>query len=223
MAGDRLDELSMAMRVAREFREGMYVNLGVGIPTLASSFVPPGMEVILHSENGMLGFGPLVEDAAHADIFLINASVQPVSPRPGMCFFAHEESFAMIRGGRIDITVLGALEVAENGDLANYQLPGKVCGSFGGGQDLAFCARKVIAVMTHRTKDDRPKIVQRVTLPLTAPRAVDRVVTDIAVIDVTPAGLLLREYVPGWTPEEIQALTAAPLRIADDLQPMTLA
>src|SRR5437867_118283 len=126
MSPDRLDEATMAMRAAREFEDGMIVNLGVGMPTLASSYIPPGREIIFHSENGVLGFGPIIEDRSQADIFLVNASVQPVSRLPGMCFLSHEESFAIIRGGHIDISVLGALQVAENGDLANYQLPGKV-------------------------------------------------------------------------------------------------
>lgn len=222
MPAERLDEMTMAMRAAREFEDGMVVNLGVGIPTLASSFVAPDREVIFHSENGVLGFGAIVEDPEKASLYLVNASVQPVSPLPGMCFVAHEEAFAMIRGGHVDVTVLGALEVAENGDLANYHLPGKVTGSFGGGQDLAFCAKKVITVMTHRTKDDRPKVVRKVTLPLTAPRAVDRIITDIAVIDVTERGLLLREHAPGWTAEDIQSLTDAPLTVAEDFAEMSL-
>jgi 3-oxoacid CoA-transferase B subunit len=221
--GEFLDEMSMAMRAAREFEEGMVINLGVGIPTLASSFLPPEKEIILHSENGVLGFGAVVEDPNEADIYLINASVQPVSRRPGMCFVSHEESFAIIRSGRVDVSILGALEVAENGDLANYHLPGKVAGSFGGGQDLAFRAKKLIALMTHTTKDGRPKIVNKVTLPLTAPGVVKRIITNVAVIDVTPAGLVLREYVPGWTPEEVQAITQPKLIIPDDVEYMTLA
>ncbi|HWO93155.1 MAG TPA: 3-oxoacid CoA-transferase subunit B [Dehalococcoidia bacterium] len=223
MPGEKLDEVTMAMRAAREFEDGMLVNLGVGIPTLASSYVLPGREVIFHSENGVIGFGPLVEDPSQADPYLINASVQPVSPLPGMCFVSHEEAFAMIRGGHVDLTVLGALQVAENGDLANYHLPGKVTGSFGGGQDLAFCAKRVVIVMTHQTKEGEPKVVSRVTLPLTAPRAVDRIITDVAVMDVTSDGLVLRECVPGWTPDDIQAITEATLHVPDDVTEMTLA
>lgn len=223
MPGEFLDEMSMAMRAAKELEEGMVVNLGVGIPTLISSFLPPDKEIILHSENGVIGFGAVVEDPAEADIYLINASVQPVSRRPGMCFMSHDESFNMIRGGYIDISFLGALEVAENGDLANYHIPGKVTGSFGGGQDLAFCAKKLIALMTHVTRDGRPKIVKQLRLPITAPRVVKRIITNVAVIDVTERGLVLREYVPGWTIEEIQAMTEPKLLIAEDLQPMTLA
>lgn len=223
MAGMRLDEAMIAMRVAREFEDGMVVNLGVGIPALASSYLPPGREVILHSENGMLGFGPVVTDGTTADIFRVNANVQPVEARPGMCYFSHDESFVMVRGGHVDITVLGALQVSECGDLANYHLPGKVTGSFGGGQDLAFCAKRVIAAMTHQAKDGAPKIVRAVTLPLTAPRAVDLIVTDIAVIAVTAEGLELREVVPGWLPGEVQALTEATLRVSPSLREMELA
>ena len=219
---ERLDENIMAMRAAKEFADGMIVNLGVGIPTLASSHVLPGIEVFFHSENGVLGFGPVIEDAAHADINLINASGQPVSRAPGMSFFNHDESFAMIRGGHIDLTMLGALEVGEQGDLANFHLPGKIIGSFGGGQDLAFCAKRVVALMRHNTNDGGPKLRTNVTLPLTAPRAVHRVITDIAVMDVTPKGLQLLEYAPGWTLESIQAQTEARLTPAPDLAEMTL-
>ena len=222
-APERLDENIMAMRAAKEFRDGMIVNLGVGIPTLASSYVLAGIEVIFHSENGVLGFGPVIEDSSQADINLINASGQPVSRAPGMAFVTHDESFAMIRGGYIDLTVLGALEVSEQGDLANFQLPGKVIGSFGGGQDLAFCAKRVVALMRHNTNDGGPKIRPQVTLPLTAPHAVDRIITDIAVIDVTPTGLQLVEYAPGWTLESIQEQTEAKLAPAPGLAEMTLA
>lgn len=222
MPGERLSELTMAMRAAREFEDGMIVNLGVGIPTFASSFVLPEREVIFHAENGALGYGPLVETLPDASPYLVNAGIQPVHPQPGMCFVSHDESFALIRGGWIDITVLGALEVSENGDLANYHLPGKITGSFGGGQDLAFCARKVIALMTHETSEGTSKVRKAVTLPLTAPEAVDRIITDLAVIDVTPAGLVLRETAPGWTVEEVVERTEAPLQIAPDVAEITL-
>jgi 3-oxoacid CoA-transferase subunit B len=221
-APERLDENIMAMRAAKEFRDGMIVNLGIGIPTLASSYVLSDQEVIFHSENGVLGFGPVIEDPAQADIYLINASGQPVSRAPGMAFVTHDESFAMIRGGHIDLSVLGALEVGEQGDLANYHLPGKVIGSFGGGQDLAFCAKRVVALMRHNTNDGGPKIRREVTLPLTASHAVDRIITDIAVIDVTPSGLQLIEYAPGWTLESIQVQTEATLTPAPGLAEMTL-
>jgi 3-oxoacid CoA-transferase B subunit len=222
MAGERLDEQAMALRAVKEFRDGMVVNLGVGIPTLCSLYVPPELDVIFHSENGVIGFGPVVTDPAEADVNLVNASIQPVKPRPGMAIVDHAESFAIIRGGRIDITVLGAVQVSERGDLANHQLPGKALGSLGGGMDLAFNAKRVIVVMTHTTKDGQPKIVRELTQPLTALRCVSLIITDIAVVEVTPQGLLLRELVPGWTPEEVQALTAAPLQVAEDLKVMEL-
>ncbi len=219
---DRLDEATMAIRAAKEFQDGWVVNLGVGLPTLASSYVDPDIEIILHSENGVLGFGPIIERTEDADPNLINASVQPVSPKPGMVFINHDEAFAIIRGGWVDISVLGALQVAQNGDLANYHLPGKIIGSFGGGQDLAFCAKKVVVLMTHQSKFGDPKLVTEVSLPLTAPAAVDRIITDVAVVDVTPSGFVLREYVPGWTIEDIRAITAAPLEVAEDLREMAL-
>lgn len=222
MAGERLDEQAMALRAVKEFQDGMVVNLGVGIPTLCSLYVPPERDIFFHSENGIIGFGPVVTDPAEADVNLVNASIQPVKPRPGMAIVDHAESFAIIRGGRIDITVLGAIEVSEKGDLANHHLPGKPIGSLGGGMDLAFNAKKVIALMTHTTKDGRPKIVRELTQPLTVPRCVKLIITDIAVIEVTPQGLLLKELVPGWMPEEVQALTDAPLRVAEDLKVMEL-
>src|SRR3989304_1761174 len=172
MTGERLDEQTMALRVAKEFEDGMVVNLGVGIPTLCSNFVPPEKEIIFHSENGIIGFGPIVTDPDEADENLINASVQPVRPRPGMAIVDHAESFVIIRGGHIDLTVLGALQVSERGDLANYTLPGKEVGSFGGGQDLAFCAQKVIALMTHTTREGELKIVRALSSPMTAPAPV---------------------------------------------------
>ena len=222
MSAERLNEDIMAMRAAKEFGDGMIVNLGIGIPTLASSYLPPETEVIFHSENGVLGFGPVIEEAGEADIFLINASGQPVSRALGMAFVTHDESFAMIRGGYIDLTVLGALEVAEQGDLANYHIPGKIIGSLGGGQDLAFCAKRVVALMRHNTNDGGPKIRAELTLPVTAPRAVQRIITDIAVIDVTPHGLALVEYAPGWTLESIQEQTEARLTASSALAEMTL-
>ena len=222
MTGERLDEQTMALRVAKEFEDGLVVNLGVGIPTLCSNFVPPEKEIIFHSENGIIGFGPIVTDPDDADENLINAGVQPVQPKPGMAIVDHAESFAIIRGGYIDLTVLGALQVSERGDLANYTLPGKEVGSFGGGQDLAFCAKKVVAVMTHTTREGKPKIVKELTSPITAPACVNLIITDIAAIEVTNQGLLLTEAVPGWTPEDIQAITEAQLRVAPGLREMEL-
>lgn len=223
MAGEKLDRFGIACRVAREFQDGMIVNLGVGIPTLCSSFIPPGREILLHSENGVLGYGEIVRDPAQLDPFLTNAGGQPVAMRPGMALVDHAESFAMIRGGRIDITVLGAHTVSENGDLANNTTPGKQVGSLGGGQDLAFCARKVIVAMPHIDKNGQPKLVKRCTGPLTAPACVKLVVTDIAVIEISPEGLLLSEMMPGWTPEEVQEVTEPRLRISPHLREMKLA
>jgi len=222
MPGERLDEQTMAMRAAKEFQDGMVVNLGVGIPTLCSNFIPAGREVIFHSENGIIGFGPIVTDPNEADENLINAGVQPVRPRPGMAIVDHAESFVIIRGGHIDLTVLGALQVSERGDLANYTLPGKQVGSFGGGQDLAFCAQNVMAVMTHTTREGQQKIVKDLTSPITAPACVDLIVTDIAVIEVAPEGLVLREVIPGWTADEVQALTEPQLIISPDLKEVEL-
>ena len=222
MPGERLDEQTMAMRAAKEFRDGMVVNLGVGIPTFCSNFIPAGREVIFHSENGIIGFGPIVTDPNEADENLINAGVQPVRPRPGMAIVDHAESFVIIRGGHIDLTVLGALQVSERGDLANYTLPGKQVGSFGGGQDLAFCAQNVMAVMTHTTREGQQKIVKDLTSPITAPACVDLIVTDIAVIEVAPEGLVLREVAPGWTADEVQALTEPQLIISPDLKEVEL-
>lgn len=222
MPGERLDEQTMALRAAKEFQDGMVVNLGVGIPTLCSNFVPPDKEVIFHSENGIIGFGAIVTDPDEADEHLINASVQPVRPKPGMAIVDHAESFVIIRGGHIDLTVLGALEVSERGDLANYTLPGKQVGSLGGGQDLAFCAKRVVAVMTHTTREGRPKIVRELSSPVTAPACVDLIITDIAVVEVTAQGLVLREVAPGWTAEEVQALTEPRLRVSPDLKEIEL-
>ncbi|MFC1910143.1 3-oxoacid CoA-transferase subunit B [Chloroflexota bacterium] len=222
---ERLSREAIAMRIAKECFDGAVVNLGIGIPTLVSSFVPEGMEVIYHSENGVLGFGPVVgpeEMAEKADIDLTNAGGQYVSPKPGMCFFNHAESFAMIRGGRVDITVLGVIEVSEKGDLANWMLPGRGVGNIGGGMDLAFCANKVIGATEHVTKANKPKIVKNCTLPLTAPRCVDMIVTDLAVIEITNKGMVLKEVAPGWTAEEIQALTEPKLIIPFDLKEIEL-
>jgi len=222
---ERLSREAIAMRIAGELFDGAVVNLGIGIPTLVSSFVPPGMTVIYHTENGALGFGPVVteeEFEEKADIDLVNASGQFITPLPGMCFFHHADSFAMIRGGHIDITVLGVLEVSEKGDLANWMFPGRGVGNIGGGMDLAFNAKRVIGATEHITKEGKPKIVKRCSVPLTAPGCVSLIVTDIAVVEVTGEGLLLREVAPGWTAEEVQSLTEPRLRIAPDLKEIEL-
>ena len=222
---ERLSREVIAMRVAKELFDGAVVNLGIGIPTLVSSFIPEGIEVTYHTENGALGFGPVVtseEFEEKADIDLVNASGQYVTPLRGMCFFHHADSFLMIRGGHIDITVLGILQVSEKGDLANWMFPGRGVGNIGGGMDLAFNAKRVICATEHTTKDGKPKIVKQCSVPLTAPECVDLIVTDIAVIKVTKAGLVLKEIAPGWTTEEVQVLTEPKLIIAPDLAEIEL-
>lgn len=217
----RLDEQTMALRAAKEFEDGMVINLGIGIPTLAVNFIPSGREVMFQTENGALGFGPVAR-VEEADIDLVNAGGQPVTRKPGMSFFDHAESFVMIRGGHIDLCVLGGLQVSERGDLANWLLPKRGVGSIGGGMDLAFGARRTIVVMTHNTKEGKPKIVKRCTYALTAPECVDLIVTDIAVIEVAEQGLVLKEIAPGWTAEEVQAVTEAELIVAPDLKEIEL-
>lgn len=222
---ERLSREAIAMRVAKELFDGAVVNLGIGIPTLVSNFIPEGMTIIFHTENGALGFGPVLnqeEISEKADVDFINAGGQYITSLPGMSFFNSAESFVMIRGGHIDITVLGVIEVSEKGDLANWMIPSRGVGNIGGGMDLAFNAKKVIAATEHITKDGKPKIVKQCSAPLTAPRCVDLIVTDIAVIEVTKRGLVLKEFAPGWTVEEIQALTEPKLRIARDLKEMEL-
>lgn len=220
----RLSREAMAMRVAKEFFDGAVVNLGIGIPTLASSFVPEGRTVIFHTENGALGFGSVLTEREldRVDVDLINAGGQFVSRLPGMCFFDSATSFAMIRGGHIDITVLGGLQVSEKGDLSNWLFPERGIGNIGGGMDLAANTPKVIVAMEHTAKEGKPKIVKRCAFPLTAKECVKLVVTDLAVIEVTLPGLVLKEIAPGWTPQEIQALTEPPLILAPDLKEIEL-
>ncbi len=222
---ERLSREAIAMRIAREFFDGAVVNLGIGIPTLCSSFVPEGMDVTYHTENGAMGFGRVVTDedkAQWADIDLTNAGGQYVYPKPGMCFFNHADSFAIIRSGRIDISVLGVLEVNEKGDLANWMFPGRGVGNIGGGMDLAFCAKRIIGATEHTTKDNKAKIVKQCSIPLTAPHCMDMIVTDIAVIKFTAKGPILKEVAPGWTAAEVQELTEAKLIIAEDLKDIEL-
>jgi 3-oxoacid CoA-transferase B subunit len=225
MTKERLSREAIAMRIAREFFDGAVVNLGIGIPTLCSSFVPEGMQVTYHTENGALGFGKVVthEDIAeYADIDLTNAGGQYVYPKPGMCFFSHADSFMMIRGGWIDISVLGVLEVSEKGDLANWMFPGRGVGNIGGGMDLAFCSKKIIGATEHTTRDNKPKIVKQCSIPLTAPHCMDMIVTDIAVIKFTPKGPVLKEVAPGWTASDVQELTEPQLIISEDIKEMEL-
>jgi 3-oxoacid CoA-transferase B subunit len=221
----RLSREVIAMRIAKELFDGAVVNLGIGIPTLVSSYIPEGMTIIFHTENGALGFGAVVtaeEFEEKADIDLINAGGQYVTPLPGMCFFHHADSFAMIRGGHIDITVLGGLQVSEKGDLANWMFPERGVGNIGGGMDLAVGSKKVIIAMEHTMKEGQPKIVKGCSYPLTAKECVDLIVTDLAVIEVTKEGLLLKEVAPGWSADEVQALTEPRLKIADDLKEIEL-
>jgi len=212
----------IALRVARELEDGMVVNLGIGLPTLVANFVPQGRHVIFQAENGILGYGRILENDEEFDQDMINAGGQPVAILPGASFFSSDQSFAMIRGGHIDVAVLGGLQVSERGDLANWLVPERGGGSIGGAMDLAAGARRLIVAMEHVTPDGRPKILRRCTYPLTAERCVDLVVTDLAVIAVTPEGLVLREVAPGVFPEEVERLTDAPLRRAPDLREMEL-
>ncbi len=213
----RLQRQAMCDRLAMEFQDEWIVNLGVGMPTLCSNYVDPDKSLVFHSENGVIGYGPLAP-AGQEDKHLVNAGGQNVTAVPGMAIVHHADSFALIRKGMVDVTVMGAYEVAENGDFANWRIPTRKGGGIGGAMDLAACAKRVFIAMEHCTRDGQPRMLRRCALPITAPGAVTLVATDLGLFRVTPLGFELREYAPGWTPEEIQSLTAATLIIPEDLQ-----
>ena len=211
----------LASRVALDLEDGWFVNLGIGLPTLVADFIPEGREIILHSENGLLGLGPKPEPGEE-DPDLVNAGKEPITLKPGGSYFSQSESFAMIRGGHLDATVLGAFQVSQYGDLASWKLPNATLGRVGGAMDLTVGSKRVFLFMQHCTKKGEPKIVEECSYPLTAPRCVDRIYTELAIIDVTDDGLVIRELAPGITFEYVQERTAAPLKLHTDAQKETV-
>ena len=215
----KLTRQQMANRLAQEFQDGWLVNLGIGIPTLCSNYKQDDKEVIYHSENGVIGYGPIYP-RGEEDRHLVNAGGQYVSLVPGASIIHHADSFAIIRGGMLDLTVMGAYEVAENGDFANWKTQGRRGGGIGGAMDLAVGAKRVFIVMQHTTRDGKPRVLKRCTLPITAKGVVKLLVTDLGLFEVTEAGLLMREIAPGYAPEEVQELTDAHIVVADGLKEM---